>query len=89
MRRSGILTLVVIDERVAYYVKTRAVELVRAMRSADWHAAFECRVEQVLTDEANEEHEPGAYVVSGVTVCNPQRAAELERARALLAELLQ
>ncbi len=87
LRRSGKLTLVVIDERVAYYVKTRAVELAPAMRATDWNAAFECRVEQVLVDEVNEEYEPGAYVASGVTYHNPGRAAELERARAVLDEL--
>jgi len=88
-RRSGKLTLVVIDERVAYYVKTRAVELAPAMRATHWNTAFECRVEQVLADEVNEEFEPGAYVASGVTYVNPQRAAELTRARAVLAELLE
>jgi hypothetical protein len=89
LRRAGTLTLVVIDERVAYYVKARAVELTPAMRATDWNAAFACRVDQVLVDEVNEEREPGAYVVSGVTYHNPQRATELARARAVLAELLE
>ena len=89
MRRSGRVTLVVIDERVAYYVKATAAELAPAMRATDWNAAFECRVQQVLADEVNEEYEPGAYVASGVTYYNPQRAVELERARAVLAELLE
>jgi hypothetical protein len=88
-RRSGKLTLVVIDERVAYYVKTHAMELAPAMRATQWNAAFECRVEQVLADEVDEEREPGAYMASGVTYVNPQRAAELIRARAVLAELLE
>ncbi len=89
LRRSGKLTLVIIDERVAYYVKTTAVELAPTMRATEWNAAFECHVEQVLADEVNEEYEPGAYVASGVTYYNPQRAAELVRARAVLAELLE
>src|SRR5207249_752348 len=76
-----------IDERVAYYVKARATELAGAMASTDWNAAFDCTVEQVLADEVNEELEPGAYVASGVTYVNPQRDKELERARAVLAEL--
>ncbi len=87
MRRSGKITLIVIDERAAYYVKGRAVEKAPALRTTTWNAAFECRVEQVLADEVNEDLEPGAYVASGVTYVNPQRAAELDRARALLAEL--
>jgi pyridoxamine 5'-phosphate oxidase-like protein len=88
MRRNGRLTLVVIDTRVAYYVKGQVAELASTMRATDWNAAFECRVEEVLADEVNEEYEPGAYVGSGVTYYNPQRAAELERARAVLDELL-
>ncbi len=87
MRRNGKVTLVVIDERVAYYVKGHAVELSWSMRATDWNAAFECRVADVTADEANEEREPGAYVASGVTYHNPQRAAELARGRAVLAEL--
>src|SRR5256712_11981303 len=89
LRRAGKLTLVVIDERIAYYVKGRAVELAPAMRATGWNAAFECHVDQVLIDEADEAREPGAYIVSGVTYHNPQRATELARARAVLAELLE
>ena len=88
MRRSGHVTFAIIDERVAYYVKARATEITSTMRATEWNAAFECRVEQVLADDVNEEYEPGAYVASGVTYHNPQRAAELERARAVLSELL-
>jgi hypothetical protein len=88
LRRSGAATFAIIDERVAYYVKARAVEIARAMQTTGWNAAFDCRVEQVLADEVNEEIEPGAYIASGVRYHNPQRAAEMERARAMLAELL-
>jgi len=87
MRRNGKATLIVIDARIVYYVKAHAVELAPTMRATAWNAAFECRVEQVLADEANEAIEPGAYVASGVTYVNPQRDAEMERARAVLAEL--
>jgi hypothetical protein len=87
MRRSGKVTFVIIDERVAYYVKAHAIEIAPALRTTGWNAAFDCRIEQVLSDEVNEEYEPGAYVASGVTYYNPQRAAEMDRARALLAEL--
>ena len=89
MRQSGKVTFVIIDERVAYYVKAQATEIAAAMRTTDWNAAFDCRIEQVLADEVNEEYEPGAYVASGITYHNPQRAKELERARAVIAELLE
>src|SRR5438093_9717924 len=55
MRRNGKVTLVVIDERVAYYVKGHAVELTSSMQATEWNAAFECRVADVTADEANEE----------------------------------
>jgi hypothetical protein len=89
LRRSGKVTFVIIDERVACYVKAHAVEIAPTMKTTDWNAAFECRVEQVTVDEVNEEYEPGAYVASGVTYFNPQRAAEMDRASALLRELLE
>ena len=87
LRRAGKLTLLVIDERMAYSVKAHAVGIVRTLQSTDWNAAFDCRIEQVLADEVNEEYEPGAYVASGVTYFNQRRTEELERARLLLAEL--
>jgi hypothetical protein len=88
LRRSGQVTFVIIDERVAYYVKAHAQEIAGTLATTDWNAAFDCEVVQVLADEVNEEYEPGAYVASGVTYFNPQRANEMDRARALLAELL-
>jgi hypothetical protein len=87
MRRSGMATLVVIETRTAYYVKGRASELASRMRSAEWNAAFECRVSEVLVDEVNEAYEPGAYISGGVTYHSPHRDAALERARVLLTEL--
>ena len=89
LRRNGKATFVVIDERVVYYVKTSATEIAAAMRATPWNAAFDCQVEQVLIDEVNEAYEPGAYVASGVTYYNPGRPAEMARARAVLAELLE
>jgi hypothetical protein len=89
MRRDGKVTLMIIDRHVACYVKGRARELAPSMRAAEWNAMFECRIEQVSIDESNPEIEPGAYVASGVTYYNPQRAVEMERARAVLAELLE
>ncbi len=87
IRRTGKATLVIIDERLAVYVKTAVVELAPALRSAAWNAAFECRVDDVLVDEVDESREPGAYVSSGVTYYSPQRVAQLEQARRILAEL--
>jgi len=89
LRRTGKVTLVIIDRRVAYYVKATATELRASMIATDWNAAMECRVEQVSIDEPNEELEPGAYVSSGITYVNPNRPAEMARARLVLQELLE
>lgn len=89
MRERGKATLLIIDERLAYYVKGSATELRREMKSSPHNSSLNLRVEQVLKDEVNEEYEPGAYVSSGVRYQNPNRAAEMEKAERILAELLE
>lgn len=89
LRRTGKVTLAVIDRRVAYYVKARATELRASMIATDWNAAMDCRVEQVSIDEPNDELEPGAYVSRGIAYVNPDRPAEMARARLVLQELLE
>ena len=87
MRRSGRATLSIIDERVAYYVKGSVEEVEREMSCTPDNSNLHMRVERVLRDEANGELEPGAYVASGVTYRNPNRATELRRALEVLREL--
>lgn len=89
MRRNGKLTVSIIDERVAYYLKGHVTELSREMRCSPHLAKLNLRVEQVLADQANEELEAGAYVASGVTYKNSHLAAERLRAQAVLSELLE
>lgn len=89
LRRTGKVTLAIIDRRVAYYVKATATELRASMIATDWNAAMDCRVEHVSIDEPDEVLEPGAYVSSGITYVNPNRAAEMARARLVLQELLE
>lgn len=89
MRRSGKATISIIDERVAYYIKGSVLEIKRAMSCARHNAKLNLHVEEVLADEANEEFEPGAYVSSGVTYRNPNRAEQILKARKVIEELLQ
>ena len=89
MRRNGKATLAIIDERVAVYIKGSVTEIKPQMNCAPENAKLSMKVEQVIADEANEEYEPGAYVSSGVTYRNPNRMAEMLKARAILNELLQ
>jgi hypothetical protein len=74
LRRSGRLTLCLIEAGMAYYVKTRALE-----RDSSAHlpglARFEATVEQVLSDQAREDLEPGARISSGIEFKDQRPAA--------------
>ena len=85
LRRNGKLTILFVDERMAYYVKGTATEVVHQMSSAPYNSKFNFRVEQVLADAANEEFEPGVYITSGITY---RRPAMPRNANAMLQELL-
>jgi Pyridoxamine 5'-phosphate oxidase len=85
MRRNGKLTILILDERVAYYIKGTVEELAQEMECSPHNSKLNVRVEQVLADSANEEFEPGVYITSGVTY---KRPAELHQAMAMLSELL-
>ncbi len=85
MRRNGKLTILILDERIAYYIKGTVQELAREMSSSPHNSKLNFRVEQVLADGANEEFEPGVYLTSGVTYHRP---AELLHAGEMLRELL-
>ncbi len=89
MRRNGKLTILIIDERVAYYIKGRVEELRDAMNCSPHNSKLNLQVEQVLADEADRHLEAGAYVTSGVTYKNPNLAAEQLKAREVLRELLE
>lgn len=67
MRRDGKLTVCLIDEGMAYYVKTRVREEQDPMPGFPELARFEATVEQVLVDQAREDLEPGAGVTGGIT----------------------
>ena len=73
--RNGKLTIQVVDERIAYYVKGSVQELAHGMKSSPPNAKLNLRVEQVLADAADEEFEPGAYVTGGVTYTRPAKPA--------------
>src|SRR5713101_7051141 len=88
MRRNGKATISIIDERVACYIKGKVVELKRGMSCARHNSKMNLHVEEVLADDVNEEFEPGAYVSSGVMYRNPNRAAQILKAREVLKELL-
>ena len=86
MRRNGKLSIVIVDARVAYYIQGTVEELAREMTCSPQNAKLNCRVEQVLADEANEEYEPGSYVASAILY--KRRADPLEQKK-LLRELVE
>lgn len=88
MRRNGKLTISILDERVAYYIKGSVEELAQQMACAPHNSKLNLRVEQVLADEANEQLEAGVYLTSGVTYRNPRGAEQRLQAREILRELL-
>lgn len=65
LRRSGQLTLCLIEAGMAYYLKTRAVEQAAPSLPTSL-ARFDATVEQVLADQAREDLEPGARITSGI-----------------------
>jgi len=73
--RNGKLTMQIVDQRIAYYVKGSVRELAHGMKSSPPNAKLNLRVEQVLADTADEEFEPGAYVTGGVTYTRPAKPA--------------
>jgi hypothetical protein len=66
MRRSGHLTLCLIEAGMAYYLKTRAVEQEGQPAGFPALSRFDATVEQVLADQAREDLEPGARITSGI-----------------------
>lgn len=89
MRRNGKLTVLVIDERVAYYIKGLVEELEGAMNCSPHNSKLNLRVQQVLADDADQHFEAGRYVAGGIIYKNPNLAAEQQKAKEILIELLK
>lgn len=87
LRRNGRLTLAIVDEGVACYVKGRVRAVRERMETLPHAALLECRVESVLVDEADPEREGGAAVSGGVTFRDPRLARRLDRAAAVFQEM--
>lgn len=86
-KREGKLTLVLVDAEFVYYVKGAVRPLAESMRVTPYNAKLEVQVLEVLRDAPDPVREPGAHIASGIRYVNPQRAAELERAERVIAEL--
>ncbi|MBI4456076.1 MAG: pyridoxamine 5'-phosphate oxidase family protein [Acidobacteria bacterium] len=89
MRHNGKLTISVMDERIAYYIKGNVQEIKSALNSSPQIAKLNLVVEEVLADHADERLEADVYITSGVTFRNPHMLAERLRASGVLRELLE
>jgi len=87
LRRSGRLTLCLIEAGMAYYVKTRAVEH-EAPPGFPALARFDATVDQVLADQAREDLERGARIASGIEFDAGRPAAEVAAAWAAVLKAL-
>ncbi len=76
LRRSGRLTLCLIEAGIAYYVKTRALEQ-QSSPDLPGLTRFEATIEQVLSDQAREDLEPGARITSGIEFKDERTASEV------------
>ncbi len=85
--RDGKMTLIFVDAEFVYYVKGAVRQLSASMRATPYNAKLDVQVQEVLRDAPDPVREPGAHIASGIRYVNPQRAAELERASLVVAEL--
>jgi hypothetical protein len=88
LRRSGRLTLCLIEAGMAYYVKTQALEQQASPELAGL-ARFEATVEQVLVDQAREDLEPDAKITAGIEFAPGRPASELIAAWAAVLQALR
>ena len=86
-RRDGKLALILVDAELVYYIKGTVRQLEATMQSTPYNAKLDLQVLEVLRDAPDPVREPGAHISTGIRYVNPQRAAELERAERVIAEL--
>ena len=89
IRRNGKVTLLVIEEELAYYIQGTAKELAREMEGFPGMSKIHVRIESILKDNALD-YEGAARITSGIRFENPDLdAARIEHGRRVLAALRQ
>lgn len=88
LRRDGRLTMVIVDEGIAYYLKGTVHELRARMTTAPHNALFNFQVERVLADHADVAREGEAAIAGGMTYGDPDLSARLASARMMFGEML-
>jgi hypothetical protein len=85
LRDNGRLTLIVVEDATAYYIKGDVLERSASLAAAPAQAAFNLRVDSVLEDQPRE-HE-GATLISDLRVS--RQIPDADRALAVARELLE
>ena len=89
LRRNGKVSLLVVEEGMAYYIQGTATELRREMEGFPGMAQVHVQIESILLDNALD-YEGSARITTGIRFENPQMdAAWIERGRRVLAALRQ
>lgn len=86
LRRTGRVTLAVVDADLVQYVKGSACESPGSLETAPWTAVFDVAVRAVLEDAADPRREGGARILGGITFAAGD--AWTSSRAAILAELL-
>ena len=88
VRRTGRLTVLVIDEGTAYYVQGHVEEIKPHMTAAPYNTLLELRVEKVMADHADAAREGDARITGGITYADSHLNEKIARAGVVFAEML-
>ena len=89
LRRNSRVTLLFVEENLAFYVQGTATELSHEMEGFPGMAKINVRIESILEDKAMD-YEGSARITTGVRFENPQMdTAYVERGQQVLAALRQ
>ncbi len=89
MRRTRQLTMAVVDEGVAYYLKGTIEEIRSQMTTSPHNALFNFHIESVNTDHVNVEREGETSITCGICYDDPNMTAKVANADKTFAEMLR
>ena len=88
MRRTGQLTMAIVDEGVAYYLKGSIEEVRPRMTTAPHNALFNFQIESVSADHADVEREGATSITCGISYDDPNMTAKIANAGETFNEML-
>jgi hypothetical protein len=88
MKRTGAVTLLLVDAELAYYVKGKTQVVKPSLESFPWNVALNMEVREVLEDAAGD-WEPDAHLTSGMSFQSPHMSRFLDNGQKVINELLK